>query len=86
MAAPFKNLSVVSKIVFGRGSFGRLPEILSNSPGGDGPKVFLVDDVFRDGPLAARVPARDRDRLIWVNVDKEPGVLRCALCRYVDRP
>jgi 3-deoxy-alpha-D-manno-octulosonate 8-oxidase len=73
MPAPFKNLSVVPKIVFGRGSFDRLPEILASSPDGDGPMVFLVDDVFRDKPLGQRVPLRDHDRRLWVNVDKEPS-------------
>jgi 3-deoxy-alpha-D-manno-octulosonate 8-oxidase len=72
MAAPFKNLSVVPRIVFGRGTFDRLPEILADGPANDGPLVFLVDDVFHDRPLAQRIPLRDKDRLLWVSVEQEP--------------
>jgi len=34
--------------------------------------VFLVDDVFKEHELPTRIPARDEDLLLWVNVDDEP--------------
>ena len=40
--------------------------------------VFLVDDVFKNHPLLDRVPLKENDLLIWVNVDDEPKT------KYVD--
>ena len=34
--------------------------------------IFLVDDVFEGKALEQRLPMGKNDRLIWVNVDKEP--------------
>lgn len=75
----FKNLPMISHVVFGRGSFDRLDDILAPRRASSGPgMVFLVDDVFRDHELAGRVPLREGDRLLWVNVDDEPKTV------YVD--
>ena len=41
--------------------------------------VFLVDDVFKNHALRDRVPVKDSDLLIWVNVDDEPKT------KYVDK-
>ena len=74
MPPAFRNLAVVPRIVFGRGSFDQLDGILAAArDGASGPMVFLVDDVFRDRPLASRVPLRGADRLIWIDVDHEPS-------------
>ena len=73
MSGPFRNLAVVPRVVFGRGCFRQLDQILSSARDGEAaPMIFLVDDVFRDHALAAAVPVRDSDRLIWTNVDVEP--------------
>jgi len=73
MAQAFRNLAVVPRIVFGRGSFEQLDGILTASrSAGDAPLVFLVDDVFEGRDLASRIPLRGDDRLIWINVDREP--------------
>jgi len=73
MAHAFRNLAVVPRIVFGRGSFGQLGAILDGARGGDDtPMVFLVDEVFRDRELASRIPMGPTDRRIWINVDHEP--------------
>ena len=79
MAGTFRNLAVVPRMVFGRGCFEQLEEILSKARGGaGGSMVFLVDDVFKDRALAGRVPVGKSDHLIWVNVDVEPKTV------YVD--
>jgi 3-deoxy-alpha-D-manno-octulosonate 8-oxidase len=76
----FRNFRMVSYIVFGRGSFNQLDEILSkHRKSGDSAMVFCVDDVFKDKPLKDRLPLTDRDFLIWVNADVEPKTT------YVDR-
>jgi 3-deoxy-alpha-D-manno-octulosonate 8-oxidase len=64
---------MVSYVVFGRGCFNQLNDILSQKrQSDDNFSVFLVDDVFQDSRLKNRVPIRNRDKLIWVNVDDEP--------------
>ncbi len=69
----FKNFPMISRIVYGRGCFDQLDEILSEHrrPGGEA-MVFVVDDVFQGAALADRVPVRDEDMLLWANVDEEP--------------
>ena len=76
----FRNFKMVSKVVFGRGCFAQLGDILQEKrPGREAVMVFLVDDVFENGRLKDRLPLTDADCLIWVNVDDEPKT------DYVDR-
>jgi 3-deoxy-alpha-D-manno-octulosonate 8-oxidase len=75
----YRNFKMVSHVVFGRGCFNQLGDILAQKRRSEGGfSVFLVDDVFQDSDLKARVPVRSQDRLIWVNVDDEPKT------KYVD--
>ena len=46
MASAFRNLKLVSNMVFGRGSFHQLDEILAPQRKADAPMVFLVDHFF----------------------------------------
>lgn len=73
----FRNFKVVSQVIFGRGCFNQLDEILAPKRS-DSFVVFLVDDVFQNRPLAGRIPLHPEDLLIWVNVADEPKT------RYVD--
>ncbi len=69
----FRNFKMVSKVIFGRGSFDQLDEILF--PERESKKsfmVFITDHVFRDKPLKAKIPAKDSDMIIWANTDDEP--------------
>jgi 3-deoxy-alpha-D-manno-octulosonate 8-oxidase len=69
----FRNFKMVSYVVFGRGCFNQLNDILSEKrKTEDSCMVFLVDDVFLESPLKDRVPVKDSDTLMWVNVDHEP--------------
>lgn len=68
----FKNFKVVSKMIYGRGSYAQLDEVLSAERNIDeGFVVFLVDKVHNGQPIGKRVPAKARDQLIWVDVDEE---------------
>ena len=68
-----KNLKNVSHILFGRGCFDQLGEILAEKcRGRDSFVLFLVDDVFSQSPLRERLPLKTQDLLLWVNVDDEP--------------
>jgi len=76
----FRNFKLVSRMVFGRGCFSQLSDILiEKRTTGDGFMVFLLDDAFSGTPLQAAIPLEGRDRLILVNVDDEPKT------KYVDQ-
>ena len=76
----FRNFKTVERIVFGRGCFNQLDDILARQRTARRPSVvFLVDDVFIEKPLKGRLPLKDQDLLIWVNVDDEPKT------KYVDQ-
>jgi len=69
----FRNFKMVSKVVFGRGCFAQLGDILNQQrPSNKAVMVFLVDDAFKTGSLKDRLPIETDDLLIWVNVDDEP--------------
>ncbi|MFC1857174.1 iron-containing alcohol dehydrogenase family protein [Thermodesulfobacteriota bacterium] len=70
----FRNFKVVPRVIFGRGCFNQLGDILEGKRKKENScMVFLVDDVFTDKDfLVNRIPLKDRDLLLWVNVDEEP--------------
>jgi 3-deoxy-alpha-D-manno-octulosonate 8-oxidase len=63
---------MVSYVVYGRGSFNQLDEILAPHRVGDAPMIFLVDHFFDGKPLASRVPLRGKDKIVFVDVTYEP--------------
>jgi len=76
----FRNFKMVSRVVFGRGSFNQLDEILAaQRADSQTVMVFLADDVFKSSALRERIPVRANDLLLWVNTDDEPKTA------YVDR-
>ena len=74
----FRNFKVVSRVIFGRGSFNQLDDILRDPRVGNGFMVFVTDDVFKGRDFAARIPLKPQDMLLWVNVKEEPSTM------YVD--
>lgn len=68
----FRNFAIVPRIIFGRGCFNQLNDILLEKRSANGFVVFVVDDVFQNGPLEKRIPLRGRDLILNVNVDDEP--------------
>src|SRR5882672_6246364 len=75
----FRNFKMVSYVVYGRGSFNQLDEILAPRRKGDAPIIFLLDHFFENKPLAKRIPLRGKDKLIFVDVTYEPKTT------YVDK-
>src|SRR5882762_5122564 len=75
----FRNFKMVGYVVYGRGSFNQLDEILAPRRKGDAPVVFLLDHHFENTPLARRIPLRGKDKLIFADVSYEPKT------SYVDR-
>ena len=68
----FRNFAIVPRIIFGRGCFNQLNDILLEKRSANGFVVFVVDDVFQNGPLEERILLRGRDLILNVNVDDEP--------------
>jgi 3-deoxy-alpha-D-manno-octulosonate 8-oxidase len=68
----FRNFKMVSYVVYGRGSFNQLDEILAPNRKGDAPMIFLVDHFFTGKPLVNRIPVRGRDKVIFADVTYEP--------------
>ncbi len=70
----FRNFQMVSKVVFGRGSFDQTGEILDLQRAVQpGAMIFLVDAVFEGAALAKRIPSQKNDAVIFINVnDHEP--------------
>jgi 3-deoxy-alpha-D-manno-octulosonate 8-oxidase len=77
--ATFRNFKVVPQVIFGRGSFNQLDDILSKKRINPNDRiVFMTDDVFEHSDFRNRIPLRPDDMLIWVNVNDEPKT------KYVD--
>jgi 3-deoxy-alpha-D-manno-octulosonate 8-oxidase len=68
----FRNFKMVGYVVYGRGSFNQLDEILSPHRKGDAPMIFLTDHFFEGKPLVSRIPVRGKDKIIFVDVTYEP--------------
>jgi len=76
----FRNFRVVPHVIFGRGCFNQLDDILAEKRTNNSDFIaFLVDDVFTENPLQERIPIQEPDCLLWVNVADEPKT------SYVDR-
>lgn len=70
--AQFRNFKMVDYVVYGRGSFNQLDEILAPHRKGDTPMIFLLDHFFEGRPLANRIPLRGKDKIIFADVTFEP--------------
>ncbi|UEG50740.1 iron-containing alcohol dehydrogenase family protein [Ferruginibacter lapsinanis] len=68
----FRNFKMVGYVVYGRGAFNQLDEILEPNRKGTAPMIFLVDHFFENKELVNRVPAKGKDKIIFVDVTYEP--------------
>lgn len=66
----FKNFKNIEHMVFGRGSFEMLPEILTPlRKKHDGFILFVVDDYFRHHKIGNGIPAEGKDQVSFIAVD-----------------
>ncbi|MDC0628836.1 iron-containing alcohol dehydrogenase family protein [Flavobacteriaceae bacterium] len=74
----FKNFPMVSKVVFGRGSFTQLGEIIAPMRLNErAPFIFLVDDVFENNAsLLAKIPLLYNDQIIFISSEEEPKTIQ----------
>jgi 3-deoxy-alpha-D-manno-octulosonate 8-oxidase len=68
----FRNFKMIGYVVYGRGSFNQLDEIIAPNRKKGSPMIFLVDHFFENKALSARIPLRNNDKIIFVDVSYEP--------------
>jgi len=69
----YRNFSIVPNVMFGRGAFNQLRDIIAPKRQTAGSYfVFVLDDVFSGKALEKRLPIEGNDLLLPVNVDDEP--------------
>lgn len=68
----FRNFKMVGYIIYGRGSFNQLDEIIMPYRSDEKPMIFLVDHFFQNKPLVTRIPLRGRDKILFADVTYEP--------------
>ena len=68
----FRNFKMVDYVVYGRGSFNQLDEILAPNRKGDAPMIFLVDHFFEGKLLLQRIPLTGKDKIVFADVTHEP--------------
>jgi 3-deoxy-alpha-D-manno-octulosonate 8-oxidase len=75
----FRNFKMIGYVIYGRGAFNQLDEILQPNRKGNAPMIFLVDHFFQNKTLTNRIPLRGTDKIIFVDVTNEPKTT------YVDK-
>ena len=68
----FRNFKMVGYVIYGRGAFNQLDEIIAPHRKANAPMIFLVDHFFEGKELTNRVPVRGNDNIIFVDVTYEP--------------
>ncbi len=69
----YKNFPMVPRVVFGKGSFDQLGELLlPKRKSTEAPVIFLIDDVFEKDALIARIPLLFNDKIVFISADEEP--------------
>lgn len=70
----YKNFPMVPRVIFGRGSFNQLNELLAPKRLSiNAPFIYLIDDVFKNNTwLLSRISLAYDDRIIFVSSDEEP--------------
>jgi len=70
----YRNFPMVPRVIFGRGSFNQLNEIIAPKRiNTSAPFIFLVDDVFKGNAwITSRIPLSYEDKLIYISAEEEP--------------
>ena len=74
----YKNFPMVPRVIFGRGSFNQLSDIIAPKRlNVNAPFIFLVDDVFKGNAwLTSRIPLSYKDQIIYISAEEEPKMNR----------
>ncbi|WP_246139195.1 iron-containing alcohol dehydrogenase family protein [Gelidibacter salicanalis] len=90
----YKNYPMVSRVVFGRGSFNQLGDIIEPKRlNVKAPFIYLVDDVFKgNAELTSRISLAYEDHILFISADTEPttsqvdDLVEQIILNYKDRP
>lgn len=73
----YRNFPMVPRVVYGKGCFDQLGDILMPyRKNADAPCIFLVDDVFEGTELISRIPLIFNDQLIFISAEEEPKTIQ----------
>lgn len=69
----FRNFKTVPRIIFGRGAYNQLVDVVDEQRTSDDDfAVFIMDPSQRGKDTETRLPAREQDLIIWADVSEEP--------------
>ena len=70
----YKNFPMVPRVIFGRGSFNQLNDVLVlKRVNSEKPFIFLVDDIFEKNEwITSRIPLLFNDQIIFISTKEEP--------------
>ncbi len=68
----FRNFKMVGYVVYGRGSFNQLDEIIAPHRTEGRPMIFLTDHFFQNKSLISRIPLQGNDKIVFADVTQEP--------------
>ncbi|WJJ95371.1 iron-containing alcohol dehydrogenase family protein [Algibacter luteus] len=70
----YKNFPMVPRVIFGRGSFNQINEVLAPKRLSiNAPFIYFIDDVFKNNTwLLSRISLSYEDRIVFVSAKEEP--------------
>ena len=69
----FRNFKTVPRIIFGRGAYNQLVDVVDEQRKADDDfAVFIIDPSQKGRDTETRLPAREQDLVIWADVSEEP--------------
>jgi 3-deoxy-alpha-D-manno-octulosonate 8-oxidase len=69
----FRNFKMVDYVVYGKGCFNQLGDILKPQRKADAPMIFFVDAFFEDkSDFLKRIPLEGKDKIVIIDVTHEP--------------
>ncbi|MGB3145734.1 MAG: iron-containing alcohol dehydrogenase family protein [Maribacter sp.] len=73
----YRNFPMVPRVVYGKGSFDQLGDILMpKRKHSEAPMIFLVDDVFERTAVLQRIPTIFSDQIILISSEEEPKTIQ----------
>ncbi len=76
-----KNFPMVPRVVYGKGSFDQLNDIIAPQRTQGAPFIYLIDDVFKTNTtlIVDRIKLSSNDKIIYVSTKEEPKTYQVDL-------
>jgi len=90
----YKNFPMVPRVIFGRGSFSQINDVLAPERKNiNAPFIYLIDDVFKNNLwLISRISLSYDDRIIYISAKEEPktsqvdALVEDIILKHKERP